>query len=188
MNASGSFRGLARPRTERMGLIIALMSESVLFLTLLGAYAALRGQIDWQVPHTWERMAVPMTNTALLLTSAIVAWRTGELSKRRDRHSVMVAQLTSLALGVGFLAGQMYEFSHSGMRIDDPTLGGIFFALLGFHGLHVAAGLVLLGIGAMRTRFHEFSTADVAAIQIGTLFWYYVTAVWLLLFIVPYLV
>ena len=188
MSASSGMQALARPSTGKTGLVIVLMSESVLFLTLLGAYAALRSQTDWQMSHTWARLFVPVLNTAILIASAIMATYAQRYANTRSRAGVRVAQVITVTLGAAFLAGQIYEFAHSGMRIDDQALGGAFFALLGFHGLHVAAGLVVLGIGIMRPRFGEFSEADASAIQMGSLFWYYVTAVWLVLFVALYLV
>ena len=58
---------------------------------------------------------------------------------------------------------------------------------MSFHGLHVLAGMVMLTIGIVRARLSDFSAGDAGAIEIGSLFWYYVAAVWLVLFAALYL-
>ena len=73
------------------------------------------------------------------------------------------------------------------MRIDDQAFGGVFFTLMGFHGLHVLAGVVFLSINLARARLGDFSPARYDAVEIGTWFWYYVAAVWIVLFAALYL-
>jgi len=177
-----------RPSTGKVALLVVLGSESVFFLTLLTAYVALRGQVAWDIPRTLGRLAIPIGNTVVLLASVLAARRT-ELIARSGRQAGLAAlQIVTLVLGLVFVAGQVYEFTHAGMRIDDQAFGGVFFALMSFHGLHVLAGMVMLALGIVRARLPDFSGRDAGAIEIGSLFWYYVAAVWLLLFCALYLV
>jgi heme/copper-type cytochrome/quinol oxidase subunit 3 len=96
--------------------------------------------------------------------------------------------LMALLMGALFFAGQVFEFMHSGMRIYDSTFGGVFFALISFHALHVLAGITVLAINYARAWLNDFSANRHIAITVGTWFWYYVTAVWIVLFTVLYLV
>jgi cytochrome c oxidase subunit 3 len=95
--------------------------------------------------------------------------------------------MLTLLLGLVFVTIQIYEFSHAGMRINDQAFGGVFFTLMGFHGLHVLAGVVFLIINLVRTRLGDFSPNRYEAVELGTWFWYYVTAVWVVLFGALYL-
>ena len=90
-------------------------------------------------------------------------------------------------LGLVFVTVQIYEFSSAGMHINDQAFGGVFFTLMGFHGLHVLAGVVFLIINLARTRLGDFSPTRYTAVELGTLFWYYVTFVWIVLFAALYL-
>jgi heme/copper-type cytochrome/quinol oxidase subunit 3 len=173
--------------TGKVALIVVVASESVFFLTLLTAYVALRGQVPWAMPHTVARLAIPVGNMLILLGSVVAARRTQAIAQRRQQDGLARSQIANLALGVLFVAGQVLEFTHAGMRIDDQAFGGVFFALMGFHGLHVAAGLMMLAIGIVRARLPDFSAADAQAIEIGSQFWYYVAAVWVVLFLALYL-
>jgi cytochrome c oxidase subunit 3 len=177
-----------KPSTGKVALLVVLASESVFFLTLLTAYVALRGQVAWDIPRTLERLAIPIGNTIVLLASVIAARKTEEMARSGRRGGLAGIQIVTLALGVLFVAGQVFEFTHAGMRIDDQAFGGVFFALMSFHGLHVVAGMVMLAMGIVRARLPDFTAGDAAAIEIGSLFWYYVAAVWLILFCALYLI
>ncbi len=80
----------------------------------------------------------------------------------------------------------MYEFSRNGFSIADGVFGGTFYTLTGFHGLHVAIGLLLLASMLRRARrgFAHPTSASFAAVSY---YWHFVDAVWLLLFITVYL-
>ena len=177
-----------RPSTGKIALLVVLASESVFFLTLLTAYVALRGQVTWDIPRTLERLAIPIGNTIILLGSVMAARRTEQIARSGRRGGLAGMQVLTLALGVAFVAGQIYEFTHAGMRIDDQAFGGVFFALMSFHGLHVLAGMVMLALGIVRARLTDFTARDAGAIEIGSLFWYYVATVWLILFCALYLI
>jgi heme/copper-type cytochrome/quinol oxidase subunit 3 len=178
---------MKRFSTGKVALSIILTSESVFFATMLVAYIALRNQNSWPVEHTLARLTIPLANTAILLFSAMSAWR-GTVSIRDGKTSASQGwQLVTLLLGLVFVTVQIYEFSHAGMHINDQAYGGVFFTLMGFHGLHVLAGVVLLIINLARTRLGDFSPTRYEAVELGTWFWYYVTVVWIVLFAALYL-
>lgn len=50
----------------------------------------------------------------------------------------------TVLLGLGFLASEVYEFTnyvHEGHTFTSSAFGSAFYALVGFHGGHVAFGL-----------------------------------------------
>jgi cytochrome c oxidase subunit 3 len=173
--------------TWKLALGLVLGAETVFFFTLVAAYVGLRTETTWAVSHTLSRLAVPALNTAVLLASAAAAYSTQLSAPHANRRQLRTTQGLTLALGVLFIAGQVYEFGHAGLQISDQAFGGVFFALMSFHGVHVLAGLVLLGLNIARCSFPDFSAAEAPALQIGSLFWYYVVGVWLVLFAALYL-
>jgi cytochrome c oxidase subunit 3 len=177
-----------RPGNGKVALLVVLASESVFFATLIVAYIALRGQAAWPVEHTLQRLAIPLANTSILLLSALSAWR-AEDGIRRGRQPALLGWLIgALLLGGIFVLGQGYEFSHAGMRVDDQLVGGVFFTLMGFHALHVLGGMVVLAIVWVRARLGDFSARRHDTVTVGVWFWYYVCAVWLVLFTALYLI
>jgi cytochrome c oxidase subunit 3 len=188
MSAMTASHPMSKISTGRMALLITLGTESVFFVTLMVAYAALRDQTSWNVPHTLTRLAIPVANSGILLVSALAAWWSGNAIRQDHKSALQSGLLITLSLGLGFIAGQIYEFSHAGLRIDDQAFGGVFFTLLGFHAIHVLAGVVFMALNLIRASLGDFSAERYEAVELGNWFWYYVTAVWAVLFVALYLI
>jgi heme/copper-type cytochrome/quinol oxidase subunit 3 len=179
---------MSRVSAGRIALLLTLGTESIFFLTLLAAYAALRDQSSWNMPHTLARLSIPLLNSSILLVSALtVGWSNRAIQRGRE-SALRSGLLLTVLLGLLFVRGQIYEFSHAGLRIEDPAFGGVFFTLMSFHALHVLAGVFFLTLNLMRTYLGDFTAERHEAVDLGTLFWYYVTGVWIVLFVALYLV
>lgn len=187
MSAIGSAHPMSEYSTGRIALLVTLGTESVFFVTLLVAYAALRAGVEWDVPHTLPRLALPLANSVVLLLSAVAAWWSGRAIARNKQRALRRGLVVALLLGLLFVAGQAYEFSHAGLQIDDQAFGGVFFTLLGCHAAHVLAGIVFLGLNLGRATMGDFTAGDHEAVELGNLFWFYLTAVWAVLFAALYL-
>ncbi len=171
-------------------LLLALASEATLFTTLVMSYLFLRTQ-NSGTPFihlgTGDRLIASL-NTLVLLASAGLAWGALRAIAAGQDRQLSAYLLGTLALGAVFITGQVFEFAHSGLHIDDTIFGGMFFTLLGFHALHVLAGMTILGLNAARARLGDFSIQRHTAITVGTWFWYFVVAVWVVLYGILYLV
>ena len=173
----------------RAGLLLLLGSESVLFWLLVMVYVYLRSSSPQAAPvFTVPQLALPSLNTGILLLSAALAGWALRGVRRGSRATLQAGLAAGLLLGLIFVGGQVIEFLRSGMAPGDQGAGGIYFTLIGFHAVHVLAGVVFLAINLWRVRLGDFSTYDHVAVEIGAYFWYFVTAVWLVLFVVLYLV
>ena len=169
-------------------LLIILATETLLFGSLLITYLFLRADQPWPLTGVpLSRLLFPGGNTLLLILSGVAAWQTMAALHRGNLSTVRVGLIVTLVMGLLFIAGQIFEFNHAGMRPDDPTFGGVFLALMGFHALHVAAGIVILGVNLIRAELGDFTAENTVAIDTGTWFWYYVIVVWVVLFIALYL-
>jgi heme/copper-type cytochrome/quinol oxidase subunit 3 len=179
---------MSRVSTGKVALAVVLLSESVLFGTLLAAYAAMRDQAHWQMGHGLPQIAMPLANTAILLLSVWPAARAAAGARAHRNLRVRGPLALALVLGLVFAGGQVFEFMRAGLRVDDAAFGGVFFALMGFHGLHVLAGVIVLLLNVLREPVSGYSAGDVDAIEVGSLFWYYVVAVWVVLFAALYVI
>jgi len=188
MSSMTTSHPMSKTSTGKLALFITLGTESVFFVTLLVAYIALRDSVSWNVPHTLSRLTIPLVNTAVLFISTIVAHAALTAIRRDNQTALRNNLLITLLLGLLFVAGQIYEFSHAGLQISDPSFGGVFFTLMGFHALHVLGGVVFLGLNYLRASLGDFSGNRYEAVELGSWFWYYVAAVWLVLFVALYLV
>ena len=188
MTSLTTTRPMSKLSTGQIALFVVLGAESVFFVTALVAYAALRDLVAWDVPHGFVRLLIPLFNSAVLLTSAVVAAASTRAVRRGNQAALRNGLLATLLLGLLFVVGQIYEFNHAGLHIDDPSFGGVFFTLIGFHAVHVLAGVVFLLLNLIRANLGDFTAERYEAVELGNWFWYYVTAVWGVLFIALYLI
>jgi cytochrome c oxidase subunit 3 len=123
------------------------------------------------------------------------------VQKGRRWRSTMFLGATVL-IGSLFLAIQAYEYwellferdypagiSASGhFRPDSSLFASCFFAMTGFHGAHVTAGVIALFGIFVRTLFGAYSKANYAPIEVVGLYWHFVDLVWIVLFTIVYLI
>lgn len=65
---------------------------------------------------------------------------------------------------------------------------GIYFVMTGLHGLHVIAGMVVIGWLLRRAIRGDFGTQNYVAVDLGGLYWHLVDLIWIFLFPLLYLI
>lgn len=119
-------------------------------------------------------------NTVTLVTSGLAA----ALAVRAARtgRATRCWLGATMALGVVFLILKGVEYRDAwaqGIGLETHVFYTFYYLLTLFHAAHVLAGIVILGLVAIRAR------AD--AVEAGAQFWHMVDLVWVLLFPVVYL-
>ncbi|MBM3856701.1 MAG: heme-copper oxidase subunit III [Verrucomicrobia bacterium] len=184
----------APPYVCKLGMIVFLLSEGMLFAGLIGGYIVLRlGCAQW--PPSPELPALPKVltgcNTLILICSSL-AFHMVEVSVKSGKTGRRWLFLTIL-LGSLFLGGQAYEWTHLYHEGLWFHLGGVygssFFVLTGFHGTHVFIGVLLMIWCFLRQVFFKSFTQHhhVALDNVG-LYWHFVDVVWVFLYTVLYLI
>jgi heme/copper-type cytochrome/quinol oxidase subunit 3 len=110
--------------------------------------------------------------------------------QRNDMRQGKLWILMTALLGLAFLAGQVYEFSHfvhEGLGLTTNLFGASFFLLTGTHGAHVAVGVIWLLTLFFMALGGRLSSADAETVEITGLYWHFVDVVWIVLFTVIYL-
>ncbi|MEZ4386032.1 MAG: cytochrome c oxidase subunit 3 family protein [Candidatus Krumholzibacteriia bacterium] len=65
---------------------------------------------------------------------------------------------------------------------------GIYFVMTGLHGIHVLAGMIMLGWLLRRAIRGDFGTRNYTAVDLGGLYWHLVDLIWIFLFPLLYLI
>jgi heme/copper-type cytochrome/quinol oxidase subunit 3 len=174
----------------RTALLIVVAAESVFFGTLILSYLFLRaGQPNWPFNQpSPAQLLVPSLNTLILMLSGVAAWASERAILSGKDSRLKLALTLTIVLGAIFIGGQVLEFARTGMHPSDQAFGGVFFALMGFHALHLLAGMVVLVICLARAGLGDFTPARHEAVTLGAWFWYFVVVVWLVLFTALFLV
>ena len=81
-----------------------------------------------------------------------------------------------------FLGFQAHEWMTVPFKISSGAYGSTFFAMTGFHGLHVFAGLVIMMVILGRAATGAYSGEEHAGVEVATYYWHFVDVVWIGLF------
>jgi cytochrome c oxidase subunit 3/cytochrome o ubiquinol oxidase subunit 3 len=111
--------------------------------------------------------------------------------QRADLRQMRIWLVATALLGLTFLSGQAYEFTvfwEEGLKLHTNLFGSTFFVLTGFHGTHVAVGvLILLSLVDASLR-GNLTEKDSLAVEIAGLYWHFVDIVWIVIFTLVYLI
>ncbi|MHB1007283.1 MAG: cytochrome c oxidase subunit 3 [Chloroflexota bacterium] len=176
-------------RVNRLGITIFIMSEAVLFANLIAGYLYLRfthGQ--WPPEGTPElELLLPGVNTLILIGSGIPMHLAHKAAERGDRRTLIWGTVATLVMGLIFISGQGWEYTHAGFTPQTNVFGSTFFGLTGFHGAHVLVGLTFLSVVLVLSLRGRFSREHHFPVEAAALYWHFVDAVWVVLFAVLYI-
>ena len=198
----------SRPSLVSVGTIVWLSSELMFFAALFAMYFTVRS-VDKGLGQAWPpvKLDIPLatTNTLVLLASSVTcqmgvfAIERGQIRRTASifkpmRWGLREWYVLTFLMGLYFDCGQGYEYLFDLIRKQHLTLsssnyGSVFYLATGFHGLHVAGGLVaflfLLGrTFAAKKVTHE---QQVSAIVVSY-YWHFVDVVWIGLFFTIYII
>jgi len=176
----------------RLAMIILIAAESMLFSGLIGTYLVFRlSAKDWP-PADLPRLPLALTgaNSLVLLASVVPMTRALRALGRGDRQALTRALEWTVALGATFLAVQGLEWVrlvHHGLTLGSGTYGAIFYVLIGCHGVHVLAAVVWLTVSTLLARAGRLTAERRAPLEMCAIYWYFVCALWVILFPLVYL-
>ena len=135
-------------------------------------------------------IGVTFANTAVLLASAVTMQRAYTCLREGDVRRLQSGLALTAVLGTTFLVVQGYEWFRlirQGLTLASSIYGATFYTLIGLHAAHVFGAVVWLLVvlvGAWRGRY---SQQRYAGVQVCGVYWYFVCALWVVLFGVVYL-
>jgi len=174
-------------------MIAFLASEAAFFATLIVAYVTFLGK-DEVGPTPSEALALPLVlcTTLCLLSSSVTIHFAERRLRAGNQAQFRLWWATTIVLGVAFLLGTAYEWNELITRhhltITRNLFGTTYYTLVGFHGLHVTAGVVTmltilgLALGAQVTAHNR------VGVEMVSWYWHFVDGVWVVVFTVVYLV
>jgi cytochrome c oxidase subunit 3 len=176
----------------RLAVIMLLGAELMFFAGLIGAFLVFRLSAQVWPPPFQPRLPLGVTgvNTAILLFSALtVHWAVG--AARAGAIARVVRHLTWTALlGALFLVIQGYEWLrmiHFGLTTSSSVYGGLFYTLIGAHGVHVIGGMIWLLFVCWQSKRGRFTSKNYVGVQTARMYWTFVVLLWPVLYGLVYL-
>jgi len=183
----GSHGWLVPARAYRTGMWMALAAIVMLFAAFTSALVVRKG-----ISNDWVRTELPhilWLNTAVLLASSL----TFELARRAldegDRFSVERGArwlYLTLALGIGFIAGQLVawrELAARGVYLSTNPSSSFFYLLTAAHGVHLLGGIVALAYAAFVARKIVAQPRKRIVVDLTALYWHFMDGLWVYLLI-----
>jgi heme/copper-type cytochrome/quinol oxidase subunit 3 len=176
----------------RLGMLMFLGAETMFFAGLIGAFLVYRLASQTWPPAAMPSLPVVVTglNTLILLYSAVTMWcaqRAIRIQQQQQGRRFLVC--TGL-LGVIFLGIQGYEWVQLvrfGLTMASGVYGATFYTLIGCHALHVLGAVIWLLVVLGRTLRGRYSATRYVGLALCGMYWYYVVALWPVLYYLVYL-
>jgi cytochrome c oxidase subunit III len=188
--------GIGRPATSSrastppllFGTIVFLASELLFFGGLFAAYFTLRSSTAVWPPARDEISATePAIATVLLVASSFTFIRAVRLLAAKDRRGFHRWTILTFVLGAAFLLMQLHDYLQLSFRVSTDAYGTMFYAMTGFHGLHVLVGLLLMLVILGRSRQGAYDEGVTLGPEAVGYYWHFVDVVWVALFGAIYL-
>jgi cytochrome c oxidase subunit 3 len=177
------------------GFLLFLIADCVLFSSFIFAYLYMRNSGQGWPPPGIQRLDVAFAawNSVVLFGSGATMHYALENFKAGYWMRYMGFLLATILLGLGFLAGQGYEYTHL-IYVEHVTwagsgiFGASFFTLTGMHGFHVFIGVCYLTTIVLQSAAGVYTRGKFFGITAGTLYWHFVDVIWVVLFSIFYLI
>lgn len=173
------------------GFWIFLLSDVIMFAAFFAAYAVLQtGTAGGPRAADLFNLNLTALQTAALLASSFSCGLAGLALDARRVFRFHAWMLVTFVFGAAFLALELYEFAELVREGAAPTRSAFlsaFFALVGLHGLHVAAGLLWLLTMMAQVWAKGMRDYVIRRFLCFSLFWHTLDIIWVAIFTVVYL-
>jgi len=186
----------------KIAMWLFLFTEMILFGGLFILYSAYRAKYPHDFHHGGMELdyVIGVANTAILLTSSLTMVLSISGIQRGNRRLAMIMLAATVLLGTFFLVNKYVEWGAKiahGIYPNGPELMkrspgevlffGLYFAMTGLHGLHVAAGIVLLSVMFVWLVRKQIRKDDYVKLENSGLYWHLVDVIWIFLLPMFYL-
>lgn len=179
---------------RKLGMWVFLSSEFMFFGALIATYLLYSNRGGFEGTYPSEIYDIPFTSVSsfvLLMSSLTMVLAHNALSKG-DQNGTRTWLFATAALGAVFLGGQVFEFTEfivqSDMTLSTNPAASAFYLLTGFHGTHVAIGVImLLSLWGISRRKGGLSEKHGMNLELVGLYWHFVDIIWIVIFTVVYL-
>ncbi|MBT8212814.1 MAG: heme-copper oxidase subunit III [Acidimicrobiia bacterium] len=178
---------------RKLGMWVFLSSEFLFFGAFISNYL-LYGNRDFDTVVPRDIYDIPFTSISsfVLLMSSLTMVLAHHALSTGDQNGTKTWLMATALLGSVFLGGQVFEFTEfivvKDMTLTSNPAASAFYMLTGFHGTHVAIGiLMLLSLFGIARRQGGLSEKHGMNLELVGLYWHFVDIIWIVIFTLVYL-
>ncbi len=193
--------------SARLGMWAFLATEVMFFGGLFAVYTVYRSlypEVFAEASHHLPMM-IGAINTGVLLCSSLTMALAVHAAQVGKRKQLIVFLLLTILLGSVFLGVKVYEYYDKYHDQLMPIFGlpfvwegdhaerarvfySLYFAMTGFHALHMILGISVLAVLAILAWRNWFSPEYFTPVEMTGLYWHFVDIVWVFLYPLLYLI
>ncbi len=137
-------------------------------------------------PSGPPKLTLAVIGTVVLLLGSVTMWW-GEKGIRAGRRGQLLAGLAaSILLALAFVGLEGYEWSEKDFTPATDAYSSLYFTVTGFHLTHVFVGVLMLVMLFVWTLLGYFGVRRHSTVAIAVMYWHFVTAVWVAVFLTFY--
>ncbi len=186
----------------KLGMWLFLVTEMILFGGLFIGYSYMRSKYPAEFHHAGSELnaTIGILNTLVLVTSSLMVVLAIVSLQRGEKGKTVVFLGATLLLAALFLVDKGIEWTGEigrGLYPNAPHLAtlppgeqvffGLYYTMTGLHGLHVLAGMGVLGWVLMRVARGQISRENRVVVENAGLYWHLVDVIWIFLLPLFYL-
>jgi cytochrome c oxidase subunit III len=180
-----------RPDRGRVGMFSLIVAEAAIFTIFVVAYIFYIGK-SLTGPTPKDVLSIPIFYTICLLSSSITIHLAAKSLRQGSVLRFGILWFVTIALGAAFLYGTATEWHRlifrEGLTISTNLFGTTYYSLVGLHGFHVVVGLLSLSLVMVLTLLGKVESEHAERIDVLSLYWHFVDAVWIVVFTVVYVI
>ena len=174
------------------GMVLLVATEATLFAVLLASYFYIRFKTSGGWPPDGisdPKLLRAFVMTVLLAGSAVFMYAAETGIRRGSQRALVVGLGATFLLGLAFLGLQVWETVVIAREFTPKTdaYGSLVFTITGAHSAHLVVGLLLVIWIQARAWFGAYSPRRHLGVQMAAIYWYFVVAVQLAIFVSLYL-
>lgn len=199
--------------SERLGMWMFLATEILFFGGLFGAYTCYRlwYPTEFEYASSYMNVKFATINTVMLITSSLTMTLAIRSARIGDRAGLYRNLLITFALGTAFMVLKGFEYSHDFHEHILPgsaSFGGeikqnaeaqgldtgkvrlflcFYYIMTGIHGIHIIVGLGCILWLVQQTYANKIPPENYSTVEVVSLYWHLVDAIWLFLMPLLYL-
>jgi cytochrome c oxidase subunit 3/cytochrome o ubiquinol oxidase subunit 3 len=178
-----------QPYRGKVAMACLIIAESAIFTIFVVAYLFYIGK-SLTGPTPREVLETPILFTICLLSSSLTIHYAGKFLQTGERGAFLSLWSLTILLGGLFLFGTGREWHRliyeDGLTISTNLFGTTYYSLVGLHAFHVTVGMIMLVIVAIFAFAGRVGTEHFRRIEVLSLYWHFVDAVWVVVFSVVY--
>jgi cytochrome c oxidase subunit 3 len=179
------------PARGPVAMYSLIAAESAIFTIFVVAYLFYIGK-SFSGPTPRDVLSPPIFYTVCLLSSSVTIHFAVKALRAGNVRRFGVWWLLTITLGALFLYGTASEWHRliyaEGLMITTNLFGTTYYSLVGLHGSHVIVGLLCLSTVMAFTVFGAVKQEHAERIDVLSLYWHFVDAVWVVVFTVVYVI